>query len=107
MQKTPFVFPIVGCRKIEQLQANIDALTISLSEEQIKYLESILPFDPGFPHNFCVSDLLPCFHAKATHMDNRTYVGRRLRVHPHDPVGWKVRQVAASTSNPPLVKEYD
>ncbi|KAI8989167.1 hypothetical protein BD414DRAFT_415083 [Trametes punicea] len=50
MQKTPYVFPIVGGRKIEQLQANIEALDIALSDEQIKYLESILPFDLGFPH---------------------------------------------------------
>ncbi|KAI0719853.1 Aldo/keto reductase [Cerioporus squamosus] len=50
MQKTPYVFPIVGCRKIEQLQANLEALDVSLSPEQIKYLEGILPFDPGFPH---------------------------------------------------------
>ncbi|KAL5519544.1 AAD14_1 [Sanghuangporus vaninii] len=52
MQKTPYVFPIIGGRKIEQLMANIEALKISLSDEQIQYLESILPFDPGFPTNF-------------------------------------------------------
>ncbi|PIL23177.1 transporter [Ganoderma sinense ZZ0214-1] len=49
MQKAPFVFPIVGGRKKEQLDANIEALDIALSEEQIKYLEGVLPFDPGFP----------------------------------------------------------
>ena len=57
MQKTPYVFPIIGCRKIEQLQANVEALDVVLSEEQIKYLESVLPFDPGFPHTFVVSCL--------------------------------------------------
>ena len=36
MQKTPYVFPIIGCRKTEQLQANIEALDVKLSEEQIK-----------------------------------------------------------------------
>ncbi|KAI0708694.1 Aldo/keto reductase [Earliella scabrosa] len=50
MQKTPYVFPIVGGRKVEQLQADIEALDASLSEEQIKYLESVMPFDPGFPY---------------------------------------------------------
>ncbi|KAI0324621.1 Aldo/keto reductase [Cubamyces sp. BRFM 1775] len=49
MQKTPYVFPIIGGRKVEQLEANIEALNVALSEEQVKYLESILPFDPGFP----------------------------------------------------------
>ncbi|KAL5520573.1 hypothetical protein ACEPAG_9797 [Sanghuangporus baumii] len=52
MQKTPYVFPIIGGRKVEHLMANIEALKISLSNEQIKYLESILPFDPGFPLYF-------------------------------------------------------
>ncbi|EJD04769.1 arylalcohol dehydrogenase [Fomitiporia mediterranea MF3/22] len=49
MQKTPYVFPIIGGRKVEHLMANIDALKVSLSEEHIKFLESIIPFDPGFP----------------------------------------------------------
>ena len=55
MQKTPYVFPIVGGRKVEHLMANIEALKISLSDEQIKYLESILPFDLGFPLSMIVS----------------------------------------------------
>lgn len=55
LQKTPYVFPIIGGRKVEHLMANIEALSISLTDEQIKYLESILPFDLGFPLNFVVS----------------------------------------------------
>lgn len=51
MQKTPYVFPIIGGRKVEHLMANIEALSIVLSDEHIKYLESILPFDIGFPGN--------------------------------------------------------
>ncbi|OCH94635.1 Aldo/keto reductase [Obba rivulosa] len=51
MQKTPYVFPIIGSRKVEQLYDNIEALDVALSDEQIKYLESQLPFDPGFPSN--------------------------------------------------------
>lgn len=58
MQKTPYVFPIIGGRKVEHLMANIEALKIALSDEQIKYLESILPFDPGFPGKILVSDAL-------------------------------------------------
>ncbi|TFK39034.1 Aldo/keto reductase [Crucibulum laeve] len=49
LQKTPFVFPIIGGRKVEHLLANAEALEITLSREQIKYLESIIPFDLGFP----------------------------------------------------------
>ena len=57
MQKTPYVFPIIGGRKVEHLLANIEALKISLSDEQIRYIESVLPFDPGFPVSFIVSFL--------------------------------------------------
>lgn len=49
MQKTPYVFPIIGGRKVEHLQANLEALEIVLSPEHIKYLESVVPFDLGFP----------------------------------------------------------
>ncbi|RPD61745.1 Aldo/keto reductase [Lentinus tigrinus ALCF2SS1-7] len=53
MQKTTHVFPIVGGRKVEQLQANLQALDIKLSAEQVKYLEDASPFVKGFPHDFC------------------------------------------------------
>ncbi|KIK04053.1 hypothetical protein K443DRAFT_436653 [Laccaria amethystina LaAM-08-1] len=49
VQKTTYVFPIIGGRKVEHLLANIEALSISLSEEQIKELEAVEAFDPGFP----------------------------------------------------------
>jgi len=54
MQKVPFVFPIVGGRKVEHLLQNIEALDISLSTEQMQYIESIIPFNPGFPSNLIV-----------------------------------------------------
>jgi len=57
MQKTPYVFPIIGGRKVEHLQANLEALEIVLSPEHIKYLESIVPFDLGFPAAMIVSSL--------------------------------------------------
>jgi len=49
MHKTPYVFPIIGGRKVEHLMANVEALDISLSDEQIKFLEAVEPFDLGFP----------------------------------------------------------
>jgi aryl-alcohol dehydrogenase-like predicted oxidoreductase len=54
-QKAPYVFPIIGGRKVEQLEANLECLAISLTPEQVKYLESIVPFDPGFPYPMIVS----------------------------------------------------
>jgi aryl-alcohol dehydrogenase-like predicted oxidoreductase len=54
VQKVPYCFPIIGGRKIEHLTSNIEALDISLSSEQIAYLESVVPFDPGFPNTMIV-----------------------------------------------------
>ncbi|KAK7448804.1 putative aryl-alcohol dehydrogenase aad14 [Stygiomarasmius scandens] len=51
MQKAPYVFPIIGGRKVEHLKANMEALDLTLTPEHIKYLESIIPFNPGFPHD--------------------------------------------------------
>ncbi|KAF4610294.1 hypothetical protein D9613_010351 [Agrocybe pediades] len=51
LHKATYVFPIVGGRKVEHLNANLEALEISISPEQIKYIESLVEFDPGFPHN--------------------------------------------------------
>ncbi|KAK0449017.1 Aldo/keto reductase [Desarmillaria tabescens] len=61
MQKTPYVFPIIGGRKVEHLKANLEALDISLSKEQIKYLESVMPFDPGFPTTMVGDGSSYCF----------------------------------------------
>jgi len=51
LHKTPYVFPIIGGRKIEHLKQNIQALDISLSPEQIHRIDGAKPFDIGFPHN--------------------------------------------------------
>ncbi|KIM78526.1 hypothetical protein PILCRDRAFT_824430 [Piloderma croceum F 1598] len=50
LQKTPYVFPIIGGRKVEHMLANVEALSISLTPEQISFIESVIPFNPGFPH---------------------------------------------------------
>jgi len=57
--EAPYVFPIIGGRKVEHLHANIEALDIALTDEQIKELESAIPFDPGFPTGPFVSPILP------------------------------------------------
>ncbi|KIK57459.1 hypothetical protein GYMLUDRAFT_86885 [Collybiopsis luxurians FD-317 M1] len=61
MHKTPYVFPIIGGRKVEHLQANIKSLDIILTEEQIKFLEEVIPFDAGFPHNLIGDGTKPFF----------------------------------------------
>lgn len=50
--KSPYVFPIVGGRKIEHLKSNIEALGIELSDEEVDEIDGAAPFDHGFPLNF-------------------------------------------------------
>ncbi len=56
MAKAPNVFPLVGGRKVEHLKDNIQALSIRLTQKQIEYLESVRPFEVGFPNNFIGED---------------------------------------------------
>lgn len=56
MHKTPNVFPIVGQRKVEHLKANVEALSILLTPEDLKEIDSAVPFDPGFPMTFIFAD---------------------------------------------------
>ncbi|THU85389.1 Aldo/keto reductase, partial [Dendrothele bispora CBS 962.96] len=40
MQKTPYFFPIIGTRSVDSLKVNIEALSVSLTPELVKYIES-------------------------------------------------------------------
>lgn len=55
MHKAPYVFPIIGGRKVEHLHQNIEALSISLTPEQVSALDNIVPFNKGFPYTEFVS----------------------------------------------------
>lgn len=57
MHKTTYVFPIIGGRKVENLVENLESLEIALTDEQIKFLESHVPLDLGFPTSLIVSEL--------------------------------------------------
>lgn len=57
MQKTPYVFPVIGGRKVEHLHANLEALDITLSREHIDEIEAAVPFSLGFPYDYFVSGL--------------------------------------------------
>lgn len=50
--KSPYVFPIVGGRKIEHLKSNIEALSIELTDEEIHEIDAAVPFEHGYPLNF-------------------------------------------------------
>ncbi|KAB8269228.1 Norsolorinic acid reductase B [Aspergillus minisclerotigenes] len=52
MQKAPYVFPIVGVRKVDHLTGVEPAVHISLTDEEVNEIETAYEFDPGFPHTF-------------------------------------------------------
>jgi aryl-alcohol dehydrogenase-like predicted oxidoreductase len=49
MHKYPYVYPIIGGRKVEHLKGNIEALSVELSDEDIDEIDGAAPFDIGFP----------------------------------------------------------
>lgn len=70
--QAPYVFPIVGGRKVEHLKRNIDALEIDLSDEEIREIEGAVPFDFGYPHSLIsgdphktISGSDPCYFIRA------------------------------------------
>lgn len=50
--KTPYVFPVVGGRKVEHMKSNIEALGAHLSREEIDEIDMATgkPYDLGYPH---------------------------------------------------------
>ncbi|KAJ8063412.1 hypothetical protein OCU04_008632 [Sclerotinia nivalis] len=51
-KKAKYVCPIVGGRKLEHLKGNIEALSVELSDDDVKQIDEANAFDIGFPHNF-------------------------------------------------------
>ena len=52
MHKAPYVFPVVGGRKVDHLKGNIEALSLELSKAEMDEIESAAEFDQGFPLTF-------------------------------------------------------
>lgn len=57
--KAPYVFPVVGGRKVDHLKSNIEALKLRLSPEEILEIENAVPFELGFPYSFLYRDGTP------------------------------------------------
>lgn len=52
------VIPIIGARKLSQLQDNLESLTLSLSAEQMKALDEASRVELGFPHDFYAREMV-------------------------------------------------
>ncbi|KAL4959515.1 aldo/keto reductase [Aspergillus stella-maris] len=83
MHKTPYVFPIIGQRKVEHLKANIEALGIQLAQEDLAEIDAASDFDVGFPMNFIFRE----YSINNTYADVwLTAASAQLDAPPHPPV---------------------
>ncbi len=52
------VIPIIGARRIAQLQDNLASLNLTLSDEQIAKLDAVSTIEMGFPRDFYERELV-------------------------------------------------
>ena len=52
------VFPIIGARKLSQLEDNLASLSLALTADQLKTLDQASQIEVGFPHDFYQRDLV-------------------------------------------------
>jgi aryl-alcohol dehydrogenase-like predicted oxidoreductase len=52
------VIPIIGARKLSQLQDNLASFNLALSAEQVKELDEASQIDPGFPYHLYAKELV-------------------------------------------------
>ncbi|CAN5867470.1 aldo/keto reductase [soil metagenome] len=55
------IIPIIGARKMHQLEDNLASLTLTLSPEQVKSLDEASKIEMGFPHDFFNRDMVKTF----------------------------------------------
>lgn len=70
------IIPLIGARKMEQLQDNLGALNVTLPPEHLARLDAVSQIDLGFPHNFLASDEIRgiVFGGTYTQIDNHRRV---------------------------------
>jgi aryl-alcohol dehydrogenase-like predicted oxidoreductase len=55
------VIPILGARKLSQLQDNLASFDLTLSEHHLKILDEVSQIELGFPHDFYAKELVHTF----------------------------------------------
>jgi aryl-alcohol dehydrogenase-like predicted oxidoreductase len=80
LQRPLPTIPIIGGRKVSQVEDNLKAVEFALSEEQLKRLDQVSRIELGFPHEFWASPMVRefAFGGWLDKIDN-----------PNDPVGWR------------------
>lgn len=86
MRKAPHVFPIVGGRKVEHLQGNIEALSLELTDEEMEEIDKAYGFEAGFPYDFLGGGKMPKGPADVVftqRFGNFDYVEETQAIRPH------------------------
>lgn len=73
INKAPYVFPLIGARKVSHIEGSIDGLGVTLTDGEIKEIESVYDFDFGFPHSFLSGTLFD--HSKSRGAEHSSEVG--------------------------------
>ena len=55
MARRPWVHPILGARRLDQLTTNLAALDLRLPEESLRRLDEASAIEIDFPHDFIAS----------------------------------------------------
>ena len=58
---TPPVIPILGARKMIQLQENLASIEVTLNADQLARLDAVSKISMGFPHEFLNKELVTAF----------------------------------------------
>jgi aryl-alcohol dehydrogenase-like predicted oxidoreductase len=51
-QQSPNIIPVLGARRLAQIEDNLGVLDFHLSAEHLARLSAVHPLEPGFPHSF-------------------------------------------------------
>ncbi|MGE5445925.1 MAG: aldo/keto reductase [Ignavibacteriales bacterium] len=55
-QQNGVIIPIIGARKVSQIKDNLSCLDFELTQKQLQRLDEKSKIEPGFPHDFLVSE---------------------------------------------------
>jgi len=55
------VIPIIGARRVDQLQDNLSSLELNLTNEQVSVLNDASAIEMGFPHDFYEKEMVKTF----------------------------------------------
>ncbi|CAI6333818.1 unnamed protein product [Periconia digitata] len=87
MHKAPYVFPVLGGRKIEHMKSNIEALGLKLTREEMKEIDGAYGFEMGFPSDFANPNNVMILGPRDALVNKRTgtydYVAGPEAIEPH------------------------